>query len=151
MKCEIIWKHTLKPVSADHLWLHSNPLNAHRWPTYGNHLTLRTSLVQTDSSECTDRRSSWKAGTWYCQWIVTWSNQLPLENSSVLSTLVKKGRRLGGQQAILLINENFDPRTVDTNTVQLFIRPTWEGCSKCDSVVKIQNNHAATLWSNDYV
>jgi hypothetical protein len=80
-----------------------------------------------------------------------YSNQLPLENSNALSTLVKKGRRFGGQQAILLINENFDPRTVDTNIVQLFIRPTWGGCSKYESVVKIQNKHAATLWSNDDV
>jgi hypothetical protein len=36
---------------------------------------------------------------------------LPLENSNLLSTLVRKGRRFDGY-VVLLINEDFDPCTV---------------------------------------
>lgn len=40
------------------------------------------------------------------------SNQLPLENSNVLSTVVPKRYRLSGQGVVMLMNENFGPSTV---------------------------------------
>lgn len=40
-----------------------------------------------------------------------YSNQLPLEGSNVLSILVEKECRLGGQEAVLIMNEDFGPCT----------------------------------------
>lgn len=108
--CHFLHYHvTILSSAADHSEIQWNPFmlatfgSIQSRPTYGNHLTLQTlncalSLVQTYSSQGTGGWSSWKAGTWpSMNRKFKYSNQLPLQYSSVLSILVEKRWRLSGQ------------------------------------------------------
>ena len=62
---------------------------------------MKTELCTVYSSEWRDNWSSWRAGAWPCQWIVT-RNQLPLENSIFSPYLCRKDEGLLGWQQIVL-------------------------------------------------
>lgn len=83
------------------------PFRATRWLTYGNDFdAMKTELCPVI---CTDVkfRVERQVVKLESRMITKYRNQLPLENFSVLS--MEKGKRLGRQQVVLLINDDFSP------------------------------------------
>ena len=149
---------TLKPIYVGHIWFHSK-VNLIKVANLRDPLDpVKTELCTVHSSECRDSCSSWRAGAWPCQWLVT-CNQLPLEYSIFPPILVQKRWRFVKWTAGIYANEwRFLPMYSMVQKPYNFMSTSILGLNwyrKHNTVRKligkVKDKQVAKMWSNKNV